>query len=214
MIVHRRFIALSVVPLMSCGSSAPTALGDDTGVAVEDTAPTEDVAQKACGTNVGDILCDLPLEGYIRDGVATGLSTEAPYASAKLSELVAQGTQKYAFVWTSAYWCAPCRSATSSVASEYASLMGKAMFVNVLVEGTTPDNPATKGQVGQWASYLKLPFAVIRDPDGAQFNAKKTLGAKLNTYIVERTTMKIVVKGEPPSITEREMIPKLKALPD
>ncbi len=108
--MHRLFIALSVVPLMSCGSSSPAAPapapapGDETGVAVEDAAPTEDVAQAACGLNVGDILCDLPLEGHIRDGVATGLSTEAPYVSAKLSEIVAQGTQKYAFVWTSAFW--------------------------------------------------------------------------------------------------------------
>lgn len=34
------------------------------------------------------------------------------------------------------------------------------------------------------------------------------------TYIVERSTMKIVAKGKPPGVTEREMIPKLKALPD
>ncbi len=100
------------------------------------------------------------------------------------------------------------------MASEYAALMGKAMFVNVVIEGRTPDDPATKGQVGLWASGLKLPFTVMRDPDGAQFNAKKTLGVKMNTYIVERTTMKIVAKGKPPSITEAEMIPKLKALPD
>lgn len=100
------------------------------------------------------------------------------------------------------------------MASEYASLMGKAMFINVLVEGTTPDDTTTKAQVGSWATGLKLPFTVVRDPDGADFNAKKTLGVKMNTYIVERDTMKIVAKGKPPSITEREMLPKLKALPD
>ena len=92
--------------------------------------------------------------------------------------------------------------------------MGKAMFVNVLIEGTTPDNPVTKTQVGSWVSALKLPFSVLRDPDGADFNAKKTLGVKMTSYVVERATMKIVLKGKPPTVTEREMIPKLKALPD
>lgn len=92
--------------------------------------------------------------------------------------------------------------------------MGKAMFVNVLVEGTTPDNRTTKSQVANWANGLSLPFTVVRDPDGADFNAKKTLGVKMTTYIVERSTMKIVAKGRPPSVTEREMIPKLRELPD
>ncbi len=105
--MRRLFIALSFTALMSCGTSSPSGPGTDTGVAAED-APAEDVAVEetppACGTNVGDILCDLPLEGYVRDGVATGLATSAPYISAKLSEIVAQGTQKYAFIWTSAYW--------------------------------------------------------------------------------------------------------------
>lgn len=107
--MRRLIIALSFMPLTSCGTSSPsTSSANDTGVAAEDTAPAEDVAvaetPPACGTNVGDILCDLPLEGYVRDGVATGLATEAPYSLAKLSEVVAKGRQKYAFIWTSAYW--------------------------------------------------------------------------------------------------------------
>jgi hypothetical protein len=94
---------------MSCGTSSANAPASvDTGVASGDTTPAEDVASEeppaSCGTNVGDVLCDLPLEGYVRDGVATGLATAAPYVSAKLSEIVAQGTQKYAFIWTSSYW--------------------------------------------------------------------------------------------------------------
>lgn len=106
--MRRLLLLLCLTPLMSCGTSSSNATAADTGVASDDTAPAEDVATAeapaSCGTNVGDILCDLPLEGYVRDGVATGLATEAPYVSAKLSEIVAQGTQKYAFIWTSAYW--------------------------------------------------------------------------------------------------------------
>ncbi len=100
------------------------------------------------------------------------------------------------------------------MASDYASLVGKAMFVDIVVEGKTPDDATTKLQVGSWATALKLPFTVMRDPDGANFFVKKTIGVKMSTFIVERATMKIVAKGKPPSITEREMLPKLKALPD
>lgn len=98
--------------------------------------------------------------------------------------------------------------------SEYASVMSKAIFIDVMIEGTTPDDAITRAQVSSWATGLKIPFTVMRDPDGGDFNAKKTLGVKMSTYIVERTTMKIVAKGKPPSITEREMIPTLRALPD
>lgn len=103
-------IILAAIGVASCsGGSSPQATQSvDTGVAADDTAPAEDTAVDetpvACGKNVGDILCDLPLEGYVRDGVGTGLATEAPYISTKLSEIVAEGTQKYAFIWTSAYW--------------------------------------------------------------------------------------------------------------
>lgn len=101
---------LAAMAVASCSGGSPSSPSQtaDTGLATDDTASAEDTAVDetagACGTNVGDILCDLPLEGYVRDGVATGLATEAPYISARLSEVVAKGTQKYAFIWTSAYW--------------------------------------------------------------------------------------------------------------
>ncbi len=106
--MRRLLLSLCLTPLMSCGTSSSIPTAADSGVASDDTAPTGDAGtdetRASCGINVGDILCDLPLEGYVRDGVATGLATEAPYVSAKLSDIVAQGTQKYAFIWTSAHW--------------------------------------------------------------------------------------------------------------
>jgi len=83
------------------------------------------------------------------------------------------------------------------------------MFVNVLLEGVNPSTPVTKAQVGLWASSEKEAFTVVRDPDGANFNAKKLLGIKMTTYIVERETRKIVVKGNP----ETDVLPKLDTLP-
>lgn len=107
--MRRLLLSLFLMPVASCGTSSPsTSSTADTGVAAEDSAVAEDTAVEetpvACGTNVGDTLCDLPLEGYVRDGVADGLATAAGYTSAKLSEILAKGTQKYAFIWTSAYW--------------------------------------------------------------------------------------------------------------
>lgn len=97
-------ITLVSIAAASCAGGSPSSSPPaDSAVAAGDTAPVEETPP-TCGTNVGDILCDLPLEGYIRDGVATGLAPEAPYVSAKLSEIVARGTQKYAFIWTSSYW--------------------------------------------------------------------------------------------------------------
>ena len=60
-----------------------------------------------------------------------------------------------------------------------------------------------------WVGSEKEAFTVVRDPDGAGFNAKKLLGIKMTTYIVERETRKIVVKGTP----ETDVLPKLDTLP-
>lgn len=110
-VMLRRCVIATVIPLASCGSpEASTTANADTGAVAEDALADsrEDVATAdapaTCGTNVGDILCDLPLEGHVRDGVADGVATSAPYTSGKLSEILANGTQKYGFIWTSAYW--------------------------------------------------------------------------------------------------------------
>lgn len=94
---------------LGCGTSAapPTTVSTDTGTAVEDVA-ADDVAlaetAAPCGVKVGDVLCDVALEGHFRDGVADGLATESAYGAISLGEALAKGTQKYALVWTSAYW--------------------------------------------------------------------------------------------------------------
>lgn len=106
-VMLRRCVIAAVIPLAGCGSpEATTTANTDAADALADSP--EDVATAdaaaTCGTNVGDILCDLPLEGYVRDGVADGIATSAPYTSGRLSEILANGTQKYGFIWTSAYW--------------------------------------------------------------------------------------------------------------
>jgi len=78
-----------------CASSAPS----EPAV----TTPVTDAASASCGFSVGQRLCDLPLSGHLRDA-ATGLATTVPTSTFTFSDVFAKGTQKYAFIHTSAYW--------------------------------------------------------------------------------------------------------------
>jgi hypothetical protein len=117
MATANRFLLLSFSLLLSaaCGSGDGTAtsnagnsataeadVGDDTGEGAdaEQPEPTGD----ACGRAIGQRLCDLDLEGFVRDGATTGLATEATRGPVRLSEILKGGSQRYALVWTSAYW--------------------------------------------------------------------------------------------------------------
>jgi hypothetical protein len=56
-----------------------------------------------CGITVGKTLCDVSVEGHIRDAT-TGLATSAPYGSFHLSDMLAKGTEHYAMVFLGAFW--------------------------------------------------------------------------------------------------------------
>lgn len=82
----------SFVCLVACsGSSTP-------GEATDSGAPAA-----TCGTNVGDTLCDLDLQGYQRDAVS-GLASTVPASTFKTSGALGIGTQRYAFIFNTAYW--------------------------------------------------------------------------------------------------------------
>jgi hypothetical protein len=57
--------------------------------------------------------------------------------------------------------------------SKYLALMARAMFVNVLVEGTNPSTPITPKQTTFWASGQSLPFSVFRDAAAAEPSASR-----------------------------------------
>ncbi|MSQ84493.1 MAG: hypothetical protein EXR77_16705 [Myxococcales bacterium] len=71
----------------------------------------------------------------------------------------------------------------------------KAAFINMLVEGDTPSKPASKSNLESWASQLKVPFTVGGDLPDAPFALRKHLGNKETSYVIERTTMKVLFKG-------------------
>ncbi len=85
----------------------------------------------------------------------------------------------------------------------------KAMFVDLLTEGTTPTSLATDVQVRAWVNSLKVPFTTARDPDGSDFAIRTIYGVKETTYIVDRATMIIVAKAKTPE----DALTALDALP-
>jgi hypothetical protein len=115
--VRVRFGLAVLIAIVGCsaGSETPSAsssAADSGSAVVAETASPDDAAKEvgatdaapACPNEVGDVICDLPLEGHVRDGIADGLATEAPYITTTLYEVLARGTQKYALIWTSGYW--------------------------------------------------------------------------------------------------------------
>ena len=73
----------------------------------------------------------------------------------------------------------------------------KALFVCLVGEGTTPSSPTTDAQLRAWISSLHVPFTTARDVD-TSFTIRSTYGIKETTYIVDRTTMKILAKAKTP----------------
>ena len=75
----------------------------------------------------------------------------------------------------------------------------KAMFVDLMTEGPTPTSGMTQTELRSWIGALKVPFTAAYDVDpSTSFTIRKTYGIKETTYIVERTTMKIVAKTATP----------------
>lgn len=89
------------------------------------------------------------------------------------------------------------------------SFAPKALFVEILIEGTTPDTPVTQVNANNWIKALSVPFTTAIDADPSTFTAEKVYGIKETTFIVERATMKIVAKAANPELA----LDALSALP-
>jgi len=75
----------------------------------------------------------------------------------------------------------------------------KAMFVDLMTEGSTPTSGMNQTELRSWISALKVPFTTAYDVDpSTSFTIRKTYGIKETTYIVDRATMTIVAKTATP----------------
>ncbi len=111
------FIFGTVLLGLGCSSSTGAGTGSSADSTVNETGSVETGAEAAtdgeadaaldapvpCGVTVGDKLCDLPLRGFLRNETS-GLATSVDLTEFKLSDALAMGTQKYAFVFDAAFW--------------------------------------------------------------------------------------------------------------
>jgi thiol-disulfide isomerase/thioredoxin len=172
----RRIFPLFLISLLNCGSSEP--------------APKE----RPCGTQVGDTLCDLEVEGYFRVGKSSGVVTESAFSRFKVSDVAASAKSKYLFVFNVAYWCGACREAAIQAVNLFPSIGEKAQFVQLMTEGETPTDAATRENLDRWISIISPQFSTGKDAANNPFSVRRTLGALETAYIVDRATMKIITK--------------------
>ncbi len=144
------------------------------------------------GSTVGNVLGDMEFAGRYRTE-SSGLSTEAPYETIKLSDVRTKTTTvKYALIHMSAYWCSMCKAALGKLVPAYPALASKALFVDIMVEGATPSDNSTSAELDSWTKNLKIPYTVLRDPDGVSFRAKNGIAGRTTILIVELATMSIL----------------------
>ncbi len=145
------------------------------------------------GNTTGTVLGDQEFAGYYRTET-TGLATASTYEPLRFSDLRTKATVKYALVHTSAYWCGICKASVAELVKAYPTYADKAIFVDILVEGATPDDTSTKTQLDSWAKNLKVPYTVMRDPDGVSFRTQREIGPRKTLLIVELQTMQIIYR--------------------
>ncbi len=77
------------------------------------------------------------------------------------------------------------------------------MFVQLLVDGSSPGEKSTKSQLDAWVNGLKMPFSALHDTESADFAIRALIGEPMTAFLVERSTRKIVFKGDEPSTMAR-----------
>ncbi len=166
--------------------------GADASVSDDAAAPaTAAYPEGPYGTTVGAVLADMEFGGHYRTETA-GLATESPYETVKLADIRAKATTKYALIHMSAYWCGICKSALGKLVPAYPGLASKATFIDIMVEGASPSDVSTTTQLTSWAKNLKIPYTILRDPDGVSFRAKNDVAPRTMILIVELKTMAIL----------------------
>lgn len=81
------------------------------------------------------------------------------------------------------------------MAAKYPSYAAKAVFVELMVEDAdVPDGPATHDQLDAWITSRKIAFPMTIDKPETPFLAKKTLGPRETAYVVELSTMKVLLR--------------------
>lgn len=84
------------------------------------------------------------------------------------------------------------------------------MFVNVIAEGQNPSKVATKADIDNWIkTQTKVPFTCAGDATESPFGIKNLIGKKETSFVLDRATMKILVKtgSLQSALTELDKLP-------
>lgn len=82
---------------------ADTATSTDTGTVTTDTATPPTYPAGPYGTDVGKVVANLDLEGYVRFEPTTGLATSATYGPTSFADLRAKSPKKHALIHVSGF---------------------------------------------------------------------------------------------------------------
>ena len=80
--------------------------------------------------------------------------------------------------------------------TKYPKYADKATFISLVAEGANPSKVATKADVDSWIKSInKIPFSCGGDVPESPFGIKNGIGKKETTFILDRASMKILVKA-------------------
>lgn len=179
--VERHLLGIAVLALLGCSSGA---VASPTGA---DATPE---ASDDASTTQGPVLDDFEMAGYVR-WETSGLATDATFAQFRLYDLRAATSARYALIHTAGFWCSTCVRAANDLVAAWPELHAKALFIEILTEGTTPTVPATKGNLDAWVRATNMPFTAAVDVGDTQA-LSALLGVEDMSYLLELPTMRIV----------------------
>lgn len=186
--------------LLGCANDAPAPSQQNAEDAAVEASPDY-------GTTPGKTLADFEIAGYVR-WADTGRATESPFGRFKFYEFRTQKPDaRYALIHTAGVWCKTCVGAAKEIVAAWPELSKKAIFVELLTEGSSPTVPATKANLDLWIDYTSMPFTAGIDPNGT-IELRTRLGVEDMSYIVELSTMRIVDR----TVDYRSLLAKLRAL--
>jgi len=165
------FLALSLGGLLPLGCGGGNATTDGgTTIAMPDLAPRPpDLAPPppppyptvGIGTQIGDIVYDIEIEGYQLTPQQSD-SSMLPYGSIKLDQYFQNPMCKCILLSVSAEWCTPCQIEQTSL-PDYVRSHPSLCVMNVLVEGKQETNPptyATMKDVSDWTQAFSQDYPV------------------------------------------------------
>lgn len=88
----------------------------------------------------------------------------------------------------------PCLNNAKVLASRASELIPRGvLLINILVEGSTPANTATKGNLDTWVNRVPLPYSATLDSVGGQPKMEEFFGVPRDQFIiVDLKTMKFI----------------------